>query len=96
MQAAILILTLIAVAQATLPLARARAAERPLLRALGAHDSLPTWTAATEGLLVGAVAGVVGIAIASLATHSSNVVLVALWPVAAAATGAVAAATAAR
>jgi hypothetical protein len=79
------LLTLLVIGQAAGPLARARASEQTVLQALGAEDSAPMHFALVEGAGLGALAGVVALALGP----SLGQALV--WLGAAVATGALAA-----
>jgi predicted lysophospholipase L1 biosynthesis ABC-type transport system permease subunit len=59
-----LLISLVVVAQAVVPLAQARAAEAPVLRALGATDDTAALFAAVEGGALGGLAGLVAVAFA--------------------------------
>jgi hypothetical protein len=60
-QLGLLPLDCLAVIQAAVPLARARAAERTLLRALGASDQMATVLGSIEGASLGVAASAVGV-----------------------------------
>jgi predicted lysophospholipase L1 biosynthesis ABC-type transport system permease subunit len=57
------VLTLLVIGQAVGPLARARATEQTVLRALGAEDRASLHFAVVEGAALGALAGVVALAL---------------------------------
>src|SRR5262249_20548156 len=84
------LLTLLVIGQAAGPLARAGASEQTVLRALGAQDSTPMHFAVVEGAGLGALAGVVALAL------GPNLGQALVWLGAAVATGALAALLVAR
>jgi predicted lysophospholipase L1 biosynthesis ABC-type transport system permease subunit len=77
----VLLLSLVVIAQACVPLARARANELGALRALGADDGAAARFAAIEGGLLGGLAGLIALAI------SPSPLAGLIWFVAAGATG---------
>jgi hypothetical protein len=79
----VLLLSLLVVLQAAMPLAKARASERTVLRALGADDGAAATFAAVEGGALGAVAGLAGLIVGPLGLDC-------IWFASATTTGAVA------
>jgi predicted lysophospholipase L1 biosynthesis ABC-type transport system permease subunit len=77
-----ILISVIVVAQAVMPLARARAAEAPVLRALGASDNTASLFALVEGGVLGGLAGLVAVAFALSLVESL------VWLIASAAVGA--------
>jgi predicted lysophospholipase L1 biosynthesis ABC-type transport system permease subunit len=77
-----ILISLIVVAQAVMPLARARAVEVPVLRALGASDDTAALFALVEGGALGGLAGLVAVAFAPSFVESL------VWLAASAAAGA--------
>jgi hypothetical protein len=77
-----MLISVVAVAQSVMPLATARAAEAPMLRALGASDNAASRFAIVEGGLLGGLAGLAAVAL------GPSLGLSLVWFAACAATGA--------